>query len=53
MLPSQHVLFECKNCSNDPDNPEFDQPTAIFSEIRGQLGVLVGRTIQNKELIAE
>jgi hypothetical protein len=40
-----YIFFECKNYSNDPANPEFDQLTGRFSNKRGEFGVLVCRTI--------
>lgn len=47
----QFVFFECKNYSSDLENPEFDQLTGRFGDVRGQFGILVCRSIQDKELI--
>jgi hypothetical protein len=52
---SQHyrapqLLVECKNYRGDPDNPALDQLTGRFSRRRGQVGILVCRTMKDKEL---
>jgi hypothetical protein len=46
------ILFECKNYSEDPGNPEFDQLSGRFGREqsgRGRFGVLACRTVDNKE----
>jgi hypothetical protein len=43
-----YVFFECKNYSEDPGNPEFDQLTGRFSKLRGEFGILVCRKITNR-----
>lgn len=48
-----YIFFECKNYSSDPKNPEFDQLTGRFSNKRGMFGVLVCRTIDDKESIRQ
>ena len=48
-----YVFFECKNYSSDPRNPEFDQLTGRFNDKRGMFGVLVCRTVQDKETMLQ
>jgi len=45
------IPFECKNYSQDPENPEFDQLTSRFGHQRGFFGILVCRSISNRERI--
>ncbi|WP_138841894.1 hypothetical protein [Rhodococcus pyridinivorans] len=45
------VPVECKNYSTDPKNPEFDQLSSRFSRDRGDIGILVCRTITDKETV--
>jgi hypothetical protein len=51
--PCPFVFVECKNYSGDPANPELDQLTGRFSPQRGRVGLLVCRTIQNKQLFVQ
>lgn len=44
------VFVECKNYSSDPRNPEIDQLSGRFSDNRGKVGILLCRTIDDKEL---
>ncbi len=46
-----YVPCECKNYSEDPANPELDQLTGRFSIDRGQFGILVCRSVADKELM--
>lgn len=46
-----YVFVECKNYTADPNNPELDQLTGRFSAQRGQLGILVCRTVEDEDLL--
>jgi hypothetical protein len=48
------IMFECKNYSEDPENPEFDQLSGRFGAEesgRGRFGILVCRAVEHKERI--
>lgn len=45
-----YIMFECKNYSSDPKNPELDQLSSRFSTNRGVLGFLLCRSINNTKL---
>ncbi len=45
-----HVFVECKNYGKEVGNPELDQLSSRFSPSRGQVGLLVCRSFQNKPL---
>lgn len=44
------IPFECKNYTNDPKNPEFDQLRGRLGADRGDVGILVCRTLADKEM---
>ncbi len=48
-----HLFVECKNYSGDPANPELDQLSGRFSPSRGQVGILVCRRFDNKDLFLQ
>jgi hypothetical protein len=45
-----HVFVECKNYGRDVSNPELDQLAGRFSPSRGQFGLLICRSFENKPL---
>lgn len=49
--PCPLVFVECKNYGKETGNPEVDQLAGRFSPSRGQVGFLICRTIENKELV--
>jgi hypothetical protein len=51
--PAAHVFVECKNYGREVGNPELDQLSGRFSPSRGQIGILVCRSFQNKQLFME
>lgn len=46
-----YVIVECKNYTDDIGNAEMDQLAGRLNPVRGQLGLLVCRRIQNRESI--
>jgi hypothetical protein len=48
-LPSRYIFFECKNYTQDPRNPEFDQLSGRFSVNTGRVGFLVCRRVADME----
>ena len=43
------VMIECKNYTHDINNPEIDQLSGRFSEIRGKFGLLIARQFDERE----
>lgn len=46
-----YMFVECKNYSNEINNPEIDQISGRFSPSRGKVGILVCRKIKDKKLL--
>lgn len=46
--PCPFVFFECKNYSDEPKNPEYDQLSGRLSHRRGRFGILVCRKIEDR-----
>lgn len=46
-----YISVECKNYREDPENPELDQLQGRFSKKRGNVGILVCRSLDNPELM--
>ena len=51
--PAPHVFVECKNYGKEVGNPELDQLSGRFSPSRGQVGLLLCRSFQNKQRFLE
>ncbi|ELN6934333.1 hypothetical protein RZY48_003814 [Vibrio navarrensis] len=51
--PCAHIFVECKNYGKEMGNPEVDQIAGRFSPSRGQVGILICRKIENKELMLQ
>lgn len=47
------VLVECKNYSTDVANPELDQLSGRFGNVRGKFGMLLCRQLADPELALE
>lgn len=43
------IFIECKNYGNEIENPEIDQLQGRFSDKRGVFGILLCRSIKNKQ----
>lgn len=47
------VFVECKNYAGDPANPELDQLLGRFSPNRGRFGILICRTVKDRQRMQE
>ncbi len=43
------IMVECKNYQKEMANPELDQLAGRFSDVRGRLGFLIGRSFDNRD----
>jgi len=48
-----NVFFECKNEKDDPKNPAFMQIRSRLAPGRGQLGIIVCRSLNDRETVLE
>lgn len=48
---SAHVFVECKNYGKEIENPEIDQLSGRFSPSRGQVGILICRSVKDDALL--
>ncbi|MBW7453874.1 hypothetical protein ACFOLF_14560 [Paenibacillus sepulcri] len=46
-----YIFIECKNYGKDIANPEIDQLSSRFAFNKGKFGILMCRTIENKDLL--
>jgi hypothetical protein len=51
--PAAHVFVECKNYGKEVENPELDQLSGRFGPSRGQVGLLVCRSLENEKLLSK
>lgn len=51
--PASHLYVECKNYGKEVGNPEVDQLSSRFSPSRGQVGILVVRSVADKALLLQ
>lgn len=52
-LASSLVMIECKNYTNDIRNPELDQMSGRFSNLRGWFGIVLCRKFVDKNLFVQ
>lgn len=50
---SAFIFVECKNYGKEVGNPEIDQLSGRFSPSRGQVGILVCRSVADKKKLAQ
>lgn len=50
---ASHMYIECKNYGKEVGNPEIDQLSSRFSPSRGQVGILVVRSVEDKGLLLQ
>jgi hypothetical protein len=52
-LPCPYIFVECKNYGREVTNPEVDQLSGRFHPNRGTVGLLLCRSVQNRDLLIE
>lgn len=50
-IPCSYIFIECKNYGREIGNPEVDQLIGRFHANRGKFGMIVCRTLENRELL--
>ncbi|WP_447939018.1 hypothetical protein [Pseudoxanthomonas mexicana] len=50
---ASHIFVECKNYGKEVGNPEVDQLAGRFSPSRGQVGILIARSVADKNLLLQ
>ncbi|WP_046658015.1 restriction endonuclease [Lysobacter capsici] len=50
---ASHIYVECKNYGKEIGNPEIDQLAGRFSPSRGQVGILVVRSVAQKKTLLQ
>ncbi|MBF4989606.1 hypothetical protein [Methylophilus sp. QUAN] len=50
-IPCAYIMIECKNYRNDVANPEVDQLISRFHVNRGKFGMLICRTVQDRDTL--
>ena len=52
-IPCPYVVIECKNYSTEVGNPEVDQLAGRLNPARGQLGILVCRSVADRDALLD